>query len=152
LSLTPNTAEDEAARAVRSSDAHDPEAKDSWLNLLSFLSDAELVRYGEIVADQKRNEWRHGAAQRGCAFGAAFVFAGGVWLYWAGYGLVAPALIGATGLAMGYWPYRKAKVRRLWDGHMEAVAKEQQRRKDGIRESPVPADGDATEAPAGTGA
>ena len=30
--------------------------------------------------------------------------------------------------AVGYWPYRKAKVRRLWAGHCKAVAEEQKRR------------------------
>ena len=96
----------------------------------SFLSDAELARYGEIVADQKRLEWKHGLWQRVCAFGAGFVLLGAVWVAWAGHGFWAWAPLGLAGLVMGYWPYRKAKVRRLWDGHLAAVAVERQRRSD----------------------
>jgi hypothetical protein len=36
---------------------------EGWHGLLGALTDDELARYGEIAADQRRQEWRHAWAQ-----------------------------------------------------------------------------------------
>ena len=101
---------------------------EGWLQLLSHLSDEELTRYAEIAHDQRRLEWRNGWAQGLCVVIAIGLGA------WAIARMVTDGLsrqvVLVLGLAaaVGYWPYRKAKVRRLWAGHCKAVAEEQKRR------------------------
>ncbi len=95
-----------------------------WIDLLKSLDDDELERYGEIVADQRRLEWRHRWAQVTCLVVAVLLFALAVrevmvdGITYASGGLL------ALGLAFAYWPYRKALVRRLWSRHKSAVARE----------------------------
>lgn len=118
----------EADRATRSSDAHDPNAKGAWLGLLSFLSDEELARYGRIAADQRAQEaegavWQIASLAAGLACVAAAAFE-----YVNGYGWVLVLATLAAAWAFMNWPYRKLKARQLWNGHVEAVAREQGRR------------------------
>ena len=100
-----------------------------WLGLLTSLTDEELARYGEIAADQRRQEWRHAWAQ--VLLGIAAV-AGVVWalrtmalngLSWG------PAAGLALGFACAYWPYRQWVVRKLWRRHLVAVEREKARRR-----------------------
>lgn len=136
---TPDIADAEAAEQ-----GEPPGTTEAWLGLLSYLSDDELARYGEIARDQLRIEWAHAWAQ-----GLLVVAAIGV-AAWAiarvvSEGLSRPAVL-ALGLAMalGYWPYRKAKVRRLWSGHCRAVAAEQKRRRLGQGDQGGARQGDAS--------
>jgi len=96
-----------------------------WLQLLSSLSDEELHRYGEIAADQRRLEWGYAWAQIACAIASIITF-GWVVRECAIHGLSwrAGAVLGLA-LALGYWPYRKALVRRLWTRHCSAVKREE---------------------------
>ena len=100
-----------------------------WLELLSSLTDDELHRYGEIAADQRRMEWQHGWAQLLCVAGA---LASLVWFgrecMMNGLSWRAGAIVGLS-VALAYWPYRKAIVRRLWGKHCEAVAHETAQRR-----------------------
>ena len=97
----------------------------AWLELLSSLSDEELRRYGQIVADQRRLEWQYGWAQMICAIASVLAlgwFARECMMYglsWRGASILGLAA------ALGYWPYRKAFVRRLWAKHCKAVAREE---------------------------
>ncbi len=97
--------------------------------MLSALTDEELRRYGEIAADQRRLEWRYGWAQIVCLAGA---LAATVWfvreLLTAGISWRAGAGLGLAAL-LGYWPYRKAIVRRLWTKHCRAVERETEMRR-----------------------
>ena len=100
-----------------------------WLGLLTALTDEELARYGEIAADQRRQEWRHAWAQ------FLLVGASAACLVWAlrdavvnGFSwLVAAGL--ALSIACAYWPYRQAVVRNLWRRHLAAVEREKARRR-----------------------
>jgi hypothetical protein len=92
------------------------------------LTDEELSRYGQIAMDQYRREARLWWAQ-----GLVTLAALG-WTLWAIHGLVtercerlALLMLGLSAV-LGYWPYRKAKSRRLWWGHYVAVTEEQGRR------------------------
>jgi hypothetical protein len=95
-----------------------------WLQLLTSLTDDELRQYSEIANDQRRLEWRHGWAQLLCVVASLAL------LVWFGCEclLNGPSWRGASILglaaAFGYWPYRKAIVRRLWRRHIKAVARE----------------------------
>ena len=100
-----------------------------WLGLLSSLTDDELDRYGEIAADQRRLEWQHGWAQVLCVAGSLASLG---WLVrecmmngltWRG------GIVLGLAAALGYWPYRKAIVRRLWGKHCKAVAREAAQRR-----------------------
>ena len=100
-----------------------------WLGLLSSLTDDELRRYGEIAADQRQLEWKYGWAQMLCVAG---VLASLVWLgrecMVNGLTWRSGAIVGLAA-ALGYWPYRKAIVRRLWGKHCKAVAHEAAQRR-----------------------
>jgi hypothetical protein len=100
-----------------------------WLQLLSSLTDDELHRYGEIAADQRRQEWQHGWAQMGCAI--AGLVAMGLFVRECAFN--GPTWRGATilglAIAFAYWPYRKAVVRHLWGKHCKAVAREEAARR-----------------------
>ena len=106
-----------------------------WLQLLSSLSDEELHRYGEIAADQRRLEWSYAWAQIACAAAAVaalgwFVRESAIHgLSWRG-----GAILGVA-LALGYWPYRKALVRRLWTRHCSAVKREEALRRRAVHET-----------------
>lgn len=100
-----------------------------WLQLLSSLTDDELRRYGEIAADQRRLEWQHGWAQVLCVIGSLMS------LTWLGRECMMNGLtwragaIAGVAVALAYWPYRKAVVRRLWGRHCKAVAREAAQRR-----------------------
>ena len=100
-----------------------------WLHLLSSLTDEELHRYGEIAADQRRLEWQHVGAQALLAIGSIAALG---W-FAAECMMKGPTWRGAAilGLAvlLGYWPYRRAVVRRLWGRHCKAVAREEKARR-----------------------
>lgn len=92
------------------------------------LTDEELSRYGQIAMDQYRREARLWWAQGIVSLAAV------AWAFWGVHGLVTErcerlALL-TLGLSavLGYWPYRKARSRRLWWGHYLAVTEEQGRR------------------------
>lgn len=99
-----------------------------WLKLLSSLSDDELSRYGEIARDQHALEYGNWWGQIGCMLASIAA------LVWGSWRLVVSGMTAETILAMvaavvlGYWPWRKVRTRRLWQGHCEAVAREQARR------------------------
>ncbi|MEL6872141.1 MAG: hypothetical protein AAFO62_04960 [Pseudomonadota bacterium] len=99
-----------------------------WLDLLSSLSDEELAKYGEIVVDQAAIEWQRAAAQVVCAIAALSLTAASLYLGLAGAATRTALATGALGLGVGYWPWRKARTRRLWKTHHEAVAREKERR------------------------
>lgn len=100
-----------------------------WLGLLTSLTDEELARYGEIAADQRRQEWRHAWAQ------VLLVIAAVASIVWvlraiALNGLSWPPVAGlAVALAFAYWPYRQWVVRKLWRRHLQAVEREKARRR-----------------------
>jgi len=99
-----------------------------WLELLSLLTDEELHRYGEIARDQRDLEYDKWSGQILCMIGAAATLAWALWRIVVS-GVTTEALVGlAATVALGYWPYRKLKTRRLWEGHRVAVAREQARR------------------------
>ncbi|MEM1307357.1 MAG: hypothetical protein AAGG99_07520, partial [Pseudomonadota bacterium] len=127
---TPPTAESEAARAERTSDAHDPEARAAWIGLLSFLSDDELARYGEIARDQLDQEWQRGFLQAlGGITGLALMAGAAAALIWGWVALWLAASVAIVGCAIDVWAWKKVKARRLWRSHIRAVADEQARRR-----------------------
>ncbi len=92
--------------------------------LLASLTNDELIRYGEIAADQLRLEWRWGWAQGLAVLAAAVFLVWGITRFWT-FGFVwSPVLIVGLAAAFGYWPYQKARMRQLWRGHVEAVEQE----------------------------
>ena len=96
--------------------------------LLSALTDDELRRYGEIAEDQRQIEYDRWWAEVGLWSAAAVSF---IWAVWqiAVLGFSTRAAMGlAAAVACAYWPWRKMRMRRLWQGHCEAVAQEQARR------------------------
>lgn len=103
--------------------------RSGWLQLLSSLSDDELRRYGQIAADQRRLEWQYAWAQAALVIGSVAAM-GWFIAECMAHGLTWGA-VAALGLAavLGYWPYRRAIVRRLWERHCKAVAREQADRK-----------------------
>jgi hypothetical protein len=95
------------------------------------LTDDELARYGQIANDQYRREVRLWGAQAVVCIAAIGAAVWGLrWLLWVGSGRLALLTLGLSAM-LGYWPYRKAKSRRLWWGHYQAVVEEQQRRMSG---------------------
>ncbi len=99
-----------------------------WGSLLGALTDDELRRYAEIARDQRNIEYERWWAQVLLWVAAAASFGFAVWqLTVAGLTtLVVLAMLAAV--AAGYWPYRKVQMRRLWQRHCEAVARELARR------------------------
>jgi hypothetical protein len=93
------------------------------------LTDDELTRYGQIATDQYRREARLWWAQGILSIVAL------AWAFWGIHGLLAAnsaragVLTLGLSVVLGYWPYRKAKSRRLWWGHCSAVQEEQRRRR-----------------------
>ena len=119
------------ARAERSSDAHDPEAKAAWLGLLSFLSDDELARYGEIARDQLDQESQRAVLQWGSAVAGVGLAVAAFWGNIAGSVAIGTLLLAlAVGFGLEYWVWKKLKARRLWQSHIEAVAVEQAQRRE----------------------
>lgn len=99
-----------------------------WPSLLHALTDEELGQYGDLANDQVRREVRWLWAQMLMSI-AALGLAG-----WAlSRGLETGfdrsrwlSLLGAAALL--YWPYRSARIRRLWKGHERMVKDELARR------------------------
>ena len=96
--------------------------------MLSSLTDDELNRYGEIAQDQRNLEYDRWWAQVLCmlAAGGGFVLAARE--FWSGGNTRTAVALLIAAIAAGIWPYRKAKMRRLWNRHCRAVAQEQGRR------------------------
>jgi len=93
------------------------------------LSADELSRYGQIAHDQYVRERRFVWAQALVllvALGSVFATSRGLILW--GYSRTGVLALGLSAL-LGYWPYRGAKVRRLWWRHYRAVHDELERRK-----------------------
>jgi len=106
-----------------------PDSAERWQAFLSALTDEELERYREIAADQVKRETKDRWLQlvlAGLALAAAAWFLGELVLgvYW-----VSAILILGLSAALGYWPYRRARTRRLWQAHCAAVRAEQERRR-----------------------
>ncbi|MFM1816592.1 MAG: hypothetical protein RLZ98_3287 [Pseudomonadota bacterium] len=97
---------------------------EGWRELLADMTEEELVRYGEIAGDQIRLEWQQGWLQVLAAVAALGLSAVGLWLMLAGGMPVVGAAMVGLAVALGYWPYSKAKMRRMWGGHVEAVEAE----------------------------
>jgi hypothetical protein len=105
-----------------------PVTQAEWCQLLSTLTPDELARYRQIAYDQYRRETRYRWAQillLLVAVGAALATTRGLILW--GYSRTGVLWLGLSAL-LSYWPYRSAKVRRLWWRHCEAVKDEQKRR------------------------
>jgi hypothetical protein len=106
-----------------------PDTGERWRAFLGTLTDEELERYREIAGDQVNRELKHRWLQlalAGLALVAAAWFMSGIILgvYW-----VSAILILGLSAALGYWPYRRARTRRLWQAHCAAVQAEQARRR-----------------------
>ncbi len=98
------------------------------MGLLRELSDEELDQYARLAADQVRRENRFAWAQVALALFSALTL---VWTFFSAIGGgLDRARVAAVGLAglMLYWPYRKAKSRRVWQRHIAATREEQARR------------------------
>lgn len=105
---------------------------EGWRALLGALTDEELARYGEIAGDQVRLERERWRLQVLLVIGALVVFvAGVVILYKGGVTFAGLATVGLSA-ALGYWPYQKARMRRLWTGHRQAVETELEGRRSGL--------------------
>ena len=106
-----------------------PNTGDAGSGLLGDLTDDELARCADIARDQMRRELRSWWVQILLAGGAAMS------MLWMGWGLMISGVTRSTLLPLGlsavlsYWPYRKAKVRSLWQHHCDAVEAEQERRR-----------------------
>jgi hypothetical protein len=109
-----------------------PVTQAGWSQFLATLTPDELARYGQIAYDQYRREARFRWAQilmLLVAVGAALATSRGLILW--GYSRTGVLWLGLSAL-LSYWPYRSAKVRRLWWRHCEAVKDEQKRRTTGV--------------------
>jgi hypothetical protein len=105
-----------------------PATRADFLALLANLNPEELSRYGQIAYDQYVRETRFRVAQilmLLAAVGTALGVTRGLIL--SGYSRMGVLALGLSAL-LGYWPYRSAKIRRLWWSHYEAVKDEQKRR------------------------
>jgi hypothetical protein len=106
-----------------------PNIAEPVAGLLGDLTDDELARCAEIARDQMRRELRNWWVQILFACGAVAS------VVWMGWGLIVSGVSRSTllplGLSavLGYVPYRKAKVRSLWQRHCDAVEAEQERRR-----------------------
>jgi hypothetical protein len=102
--------------------------REGWSSLLGSLTGDELVRYQQIALDQYKHECRYRWAQAAMlvlAAASAVASARGIILW--GYSRTGVFTLGLSAL-LSYWPYRSAKVRRLWWQHYVAVQDEQKRR------------------------
>lgn len=106
----------------------DAAAQQSWMGLLSSLSDDQLLRYGEIARDQKQLEWNNAALQ-GLAIGGAVVLVAAIvaeiYAGWSWYYVGLTALIAG---ACANFPWQKHRMRSLWTRHIKAVEQERLRR------------------------
>jgi hypothetical protein len=96
--------------------------------LLKVLTDDELARYQSIASDQVHLEERLAALKVASAIvGAGVLILVGWHASAAGFGRW--DIVGlCAGLAMGYWPWRVLKCRRMWQTHLDAARDEQTRR------------------------
>ena len=99
-----------------------------WLILLSTLTDDELDRYGEIAKDQRNLEYDRWWMQILCIVGAICALGWAVREMVASGGLRWVLVLLAASLALAVWPFRKARMRRMWDRHCKAVSQEKARR------------------------
>ncbi len=101
---------------------------DTWLRLLSELTDDELVKYCEIAKDQRDLEFERFGAQILCGLGMLLALAMGVYeaLQNGMTNLAVVCMILAV--ALGFWLLQKSRTRRFWNKHCAAVAREQARR------------------------
>ncbi|MGI9426943.1 MAG: hypothetical protein ACR2PA_27440 [Hyphomicrobiaceae bacterium] len=99
-----------------------------WLNLLSTLTDDELNRYGEIAQDQRNIEYDRWWMQVLCIVGAVCAFGWALRESLVSGGSRWVLLLLATSLALAIWPFRKARMRRMWNRHCQAVSREKARR------------------------
>ena len=106
----------------------DTDDAEDWLKLLSSLTDDELDRYGEIARDQRNIELGRWWAQVLCVFAACIAFGFFVRDLVVEGGTRTGLLLLAVTVVLGIWPYRKAKMRLLWDKHCAAVTREKARR------------------------
>jgi hypothetical protein len=97
--------------------------------LLGSLSTDELARYGQIAYDQYQRELRYRWAQVLVLLlaGGGLIATARLFVLW-GYSRTGVLALGLLAL-LSYWPYRGAKVRRLWWMHHRAVEKELERRR-----------------------
>ncbi len=99
------------------------------MDLLSFLSDDELQRYGHIARDQKAREWRFAALQVAAAAAAPVLLVAGGYALLVGWSIWTSSALFAAGVSAALWPLRRYKARRLWKGHAGAVDRELDRRR-----------------------
>ncbi|MEM7774012.1 MAG: hypothetical protein AAF732_00275 [Pseudomonadota bacterium] len=110
--------------------ARDLSLESGALGLLSFLSDEELARYGDIARDQKQLEWNNALLQAVALAGsAALIFAIAAEVY-AGWSWELIALTAILAGACANFPWQKHRMRRLWARHITAVEREQAGRMD----------------------
>jgi len=96
--------------------------------LLRSLTNEELDQYGRVALDQMQREDRWKILQGFFVLVAALVALWSVGrMYSAGFSASTLYTLGISAL-MGYWPYRSAKSKRLWRGHLDAVRGEKARR------------------------
>ena len=129
LPSTHDIAERRRARITAEPPRLIPVTREGWQSFLASLSAEELTRYGQIAHDQYVRERRFVWAQAlmlVLAVGSVFASSRGLILW--GYSRTGVLALGLSAL-LGYWPYRGAKVRRLWWRHYRAVNDELERRK-----------------------
>jgi hypothetical protein len=128
LPSTPATADTRRARITAEPPPLVPATREGWLALLAAMTPDELTRYGQIAHDQYVAERRFRWAQILMVLAAAATALGVTrGLILSGYSRMGVLALGLSAL-LGYWPYRSAKIRRLWWRHYEAVKDEQKRR------------------------
>ena len=101
--------------------------------MLSSLTDDELGRYGEIARDQRDLEYDRWWAQILCIVAACGTLGLLVRQIWIEGDTRTAIVILVAAIALSIWPYRKAKMRRMWNRHCAAVAREQARREAGAK-------------------
>ncbi|MGI9521642.1 MAG: hypothetical protein ACR2PG_08340 [Hyphomicrobiaceae bacterium] len=100
----------------------------NWLKLLKTLTDDELEKYSQIAADQRDVEYDRWWAQVACMLGTIAALVLAVRMLAMGGQTRSAILFAVVAIAVGIWPYRKARMRRLWQRHLIAVDRERARR------------------------
>ena len=103
-------------------------SSDTWLELLSELTDDELVKYGEIAKDQRNLEFERSTMQliSGIVALVALIIGvrEGIQNGMTGFAVICLVLAGIP----GFWIFQKSRTRRFWSKHCDAVTREQTRR------------------------